>query len=315
MPRGTVTCAACSATVAAAGEVCPRCGLRHTPSPDGSDRLDLPLLLAGAVPATTAARAAAVVVDVLIGLLLLGAAAVLLAAAGAPPAAVAVGGVAVVAVHAAAVWAVQARTGRTAGKLALGLRAVDRFTGLPPGRRGAPVDRWASVTVLDVRAGRDPTATVAEPTLQRLARVAEGGFAPPRTAAAPVPAQVAAPAPRPSAPPAVIVLDDGQRVEVRSVALLGRRPQPRPDEEVEVLVSMDDFARSVSKTHARLRWDGQVGWVVDRGSTNGTAVEHATGRRTVGQDVEEQVLPGQQVHLGRRSFVLEVASPVSGGPA
>ncbi|EYR61924.1 phosphopeptide-binding protein, partial [Actinotalea ferrariae CF5-4] len=121
--------------------------------------------------------------------------------------------------------------------------------------------------------------------------------------------------PGPPAPPAVIVLDDGQRIEVRTVALLGRRPQPRPDEVVEVLVSMDDFARSVSKTHARLRWDGQVGWLVDRGSTNGTAVQDATGRRTVGQDLEEQVLPGQQVHLGHRSFVLEVAPAGPGGVA
>ena len=119
---------------------------------------DLPTLLAGGARASARARAAAGAIDlitvVVVGLPLG------LGAIG--------GGGAIVAVGAAALvgalvigYHVSALTGRTLGRLALGLRAVDLFTGLPLGLGRPLADRWTGAVVLDVRRGRDPTLGVA----------------------------------------------------------------------------------------------------------------------------------------------------------
>lgn len=372
---GTAWCPVCTLPSPPGAAACPRCG---TPlaTPDGVG--GLPTLLAGAVPARPGSLAAAGAVDGVA--VVAGAAPLILGVAWSEGTLVALGAVAVLAVvggSLAAHWT----SGRTLGRLALGLRTVDLFSGLPLGLHGTPAERWTGSVTLDVRRGRDTTRTTSAAVAALVARVAAelpratavgyGGVAapsaapaappappappvpqapaafqapqPPLPAAAspgpvapaPAPLPVAAPAPppapaapRPTAPPAaappaappaaapataphagaaltavVLTFDDGRRVEVQGRALVGRAPQPIAGESVDTLIPVTDLSRSISKTHAALRWDGRVLWVADRGSTNGTVVVDGVSRYDVG-GVEHPAPPGARVELGDRSFVV-----------
>lgn len=66
--------------------------------------------------------------------------------------------------------------------------------------------------------------------------------------------------------------DDGTVVVVSDTALVGRNPAPRTGEAAGELVALADTTRSISKTHARLEFVGDELSVIDRHSTNGTAV-------------------------------------------
>ena len=118
---------------------------------------DLPALLAGGIRARAVARAAAGAIDlgavVVVGLPLG------IGSGGGDGALVAIGAAAV---SGALVLGsrINARTGRTPGRLALGLRAVDVFTGLPLGLGRPLADRRTGAVVLDVRLGRDPVLGV-----------------------------------------------------------------------------------------------------------------------------------------------------------
>ncbi|MBO0921082.1 RDD family protein [Cellulomonas sp. zg-ZUI222] len=88
------------------------------------------------------------------------------------------------------------------------------------------------------------------------------------------------PEPRPGTSTGLrIALDDGRRVTVERLALVGRNPSPGPGLQV---VRVVDPSRSVSKTHLQLAVDASGGaWVVDRGSTNGTLVTLPDGGQVV----------------------------------
>lgn len=86
----------------------------------------------------------------------------------------------------------------------------------------------------------------------------------------------------------VLSLDDGKSVTVSGEGLIGRRPQPRPGEQVAHLVAVDDPGRSLSRTHAAFGIDGEDLWVEDRGSANGTVVVGPAGETT-------RALPGKRV--------------------
>jgi pSer/pThr/pTyr-binding forkhead associated (FHA) protein len=113
---------------------------------------------------------------------------------------------------------------------------------------------------------------------------------------------------------AVVVLDDGQRLEIDGTVLVGRRPWPDVGEHVDQLLPLHDPARLLSKTHARLRWDGGTLWITDRCSTNGTVVLDRDGSHLPVQDTEVACPPGSRITLGARSLLVEhlpipVASP------
>lgn len=308
MQPGT-SCVACAAALPAGADVCARCGSRVEPH----DRGGLPAVLAGCVPAGRSARAAAVVTDAVV-LLLLGAATcavVLLADVSTGPALAVGAGVVVVGAALGVVLVV--RIGQTPGLRASELRSVGLFTGLPTTAR----DR----VVLDVRAGRDPVRGLAPVTMAALLGAPVEAAPVDAAPAAPLAASLAAPLAAPSAtPPAVqaastvvVALDDGQRFEISGHALIGRNPAPAGDEEVDFLVPVNDLSRSVSKTHASLRWDGRHLWVADRGSTNGTIVLTAQGERSAAGADGVAVEPGSWLELGDRWVAIEAAAP--GGAA
>ena len=72
-------------------------------------------------------------------------------------------------------------------------------------------------------------------------------------------------------------LDDGRAVSVRGLVLIGRNPQPQPDEQAE-LVQAGVESRMVSKTHLAIGLDHRGLYVMDRGSTNGTAIANSGGQ-------------------------------------
>lgn len=82
-----------------------------------------------------------------------------------------------------------------------------------------------------------------------------------------------------------LVLPDGTAVPLRVDNVIGRRPEPIGEAHPVVIA---DSTRTLSKTHARLRFDG-VGWVIeDLGSTNGVVLVHDDGR-------EQELEPHQPV--------------------
>lgn len=72
-------------------------------------------------------------------------------------------------------------------------------------------------------------------------------------------------------------LDDGRDVPVAGLVLIGRSPAAKDGEQDANLVSAGEPAKTVSKTHLALNVDHRGLFVVDRGSTNGTALRDPDG--------------------------------------
>lgn len=102
-----------------------------------------------------------------------------------------------------------------------------------------------------------------------------------------------------------IRLDDGREVDLTVTVLLGRNPQrTQGDPEVHLVPAGGD-GRMISRTHVLIATDPRGVYVVDRGSTNGTAVVTASGDLEpcpVGTQVRAK--DGQQVSYGNRWFTV-----------
>ena len=141
----------------APGDVCPGCG-RRAPSA-GEGEQPLPPLLAGCRRASSSALVGAAVVDLALVAVLLGLSSALAGAGASSPLLVA--GILVIAVPAALVSYL--RDGRTHGRMLVGLRTVDVFTGTPLRRPAALWGARATSVTLDVRHGRDPVRPLVDP--------------------------------------------------------------------------------------------------------------------------------------------------------
>lgn len=96
---------------------------------------------------------------------------------------------------------------------------------------------------------------------------------------------------------AVVEISDGQRVEVRRTALVGRNPAAATDG--VQLVRVVDPGRSVSKTHLQIAVEESGVWVADRGSTNGTVVTLPDGAQVICPvDQPVRLRPGSVVVFG-----------------
>lgn len=104
-----------------------------------------------------------------------------------------------------------------------------------------------------------------------------------------------------------LVLSNGERYELASDVIVGRRPAPA---EGAALLPIADPTRTLSKSHARLRFDGERWTVEDLGSTNGVVLLHEGGP-------EEEIEPHREVDATKRMLfgTLEVILRTGGDPA
>lgn len=155
-----------------------------------------------------------------------------------------------------------------------------------------------------------PTATSATTASQAVAAVPPSGAA---DASDPTATRVAAAvgaaprAPRPPRPAARwrVRFDSGEQLVVDGPVLIGRRPEPRPDEPVGHLVPLVSGDMSLSKTHAQLEVsaDGEL-VVADRGSTNGSVLLRQGVSRPLPPGRPTTLLDGDVVRLGDRRMTV-----------
>jgi uncharacterized RDD family membrane protein YckC len=113
------------------------------------------------------------------------------------------------------------------------------------------------------------------------------------------------PAPASAGIRAVLVLDNGDRIEVRGTTLFGRSPSAAAGEGDAQLVRVFDDTRSVSKTHIAVMPARRGVFVIDRASTNGSAILR-DGLETAliaGRPAELQI--GDTVRFGDRTLKVE----------
>lgn len=236
-------------------------------TPDQTRTADVdPLVLT--VPARAGQILGAAAVDGLVPVSLAAIAAVLFAI-DRPVAGVIV--VLVVIAYVCADLAMLARSGQSLGGVAAATRIVDRATGAAAGASLLPALFGGRLRARDLRRGRDPFAPALSP------------FEFPETgeSAAPVRTSLRGAAP-------AVELDSGQRFSLETALVLGRSPSAPADAPAAVY-QWADLSRTLSKSHARLEWDGRLVWVTDLGSTNGTAL------RTAG--APQQLLPHQRTPI------------------
>ncbi len=113
------------------------------------------------------------------------------------------------------------------------------------------------------------------------------------------PEQLAGLTPRPTTEGWQIKLDDGRSFDLTGMTLIGRDPQPRTGEAAD-LISVHD-SRMVSKTHLAVGLDHRGVYVMDRGSTNGTAIANTGGQFEPCAPMDPvRVREGQIVSFGDR---------------
>lgn len=102
-----------------------------------------------------------------------------------------------------------------------------------------------------------------------------------------------------------VTFDTGESLLVEGLALLGRRPEPRPGEPVRHLVPLPSADMSVSKTHAQLGLaeDGVL-VVMDRGSTNGSLLYRQGVARQLTAGRPTTLLDGDRISLGDREMTV-----------
>lgn len=234
-------------------------------------------------------------------------------------------------------------SGLTPGKALLGLRVVRPAGGTPIGLRsavlrslvlgagalptfglGLAVLAWTAVTdpgrqrrgwhdhvagsmVVDVRPA-PAAAPEEEPRPGQIVNLTalRLAAAPPPPAAPELPG--APPArERPTARSVVwrVAFDTGESFPVEGLALVGRRPEPRPGESVAHLVALRSQDMSLSKTHAQLEVapDGVL-VVTDRGSTNGSVLLRQGVSRDLPAGKPTTLLAGDVVRFGDRQMTV-----------
>jgi hypothetical protein len=104
--------------------------------------------------------------------------------------------------------------------------------------------------------------------------------------------------------PWTLALDTGDELDVSGRILIGRDPVAESGEAADHLVVIDDDTLSVSRTHVACQLDSDGFWVEDRGSTNGTEVELASGERQACEPrVRVPVVGEARVFFGDRWFI------------
>ncbi len=99
--------------------------------------------------------------------------------------------------------------------------------------------------------------------------------------------------------------DTGESFVVEGMALVGRRPEPRPGEPVSHLVPLPSQDMSLSKTHAQFQVapDGVL-VVMDRGSTNGSVLVRQGVPRDLSAGKPTTLLSDDVVRFGDRTMTV-----------
>jgi uncharacterized RDD family membrane protein YckC len=172
----------------------------------------------------------------------------------------------------------------------------------PGGKRRGWHDRVAESVVVDVRPVPDAPVAEEEPPRQVVNLTAMRlvpPTAPPET-----------PAIRSRSIPPVgrwrVSFDSGESFVVEGPAVVGRRPEPRPGEEVRHVVPLPSEDMSLSKTHAQIQVapDGVL-VVMDRGSTNGSVLIRAGVPKDLPAGRPTTLLPGDEVAFGDRRMTVD----------
>lgn len=121
---------------------------------------------------------------------------------------------------------------------------------------------------------------------------------PPRRPATPLPAAATGTRWR-------VTFDTGETFVVEGLALVGRRPEPRPGEPVQHLVPLRSTDMSVSKTHAQFQVvpDGAL-VVMDRGSTNGSVLVRGGVAKALAPGRPSTLVEGDKVCFGDRAMTV-----------
>jgi hypothetical protein len=102
-----------------------------------------------------------------------------------------------------------------------------------------------------------------------------------------------------------VTFDSGESFVVEGIALVGRRPEPRPGEPVHHLVPLTSGDMSLSKTHAQLQVaPGGELVVVDRGSTNGSILVRQGLSRELAAGKPATLVAGDLVRFGDRQMTV-----------
>lgn len=164
---------------------------------------------------------------------------------------------------------------------------------------GAPAQPARSIPPVQPAPAR-PAAAPAAPSAPAPQPRAEGqqptAYSPPAPRPAPVP------------PPLArwrVTFDTGQAFVVEGLALVGRKPEARPGEQVAHLVSLPSSDMSLSKTHAQFQVvpDGSL-VVMDRGSTNGSVLIRGGVTRELGARKPATLREGDRVRFGDREMLV-----------
>ncbi len=202
----------------------------------------------------------------------------------------------------------------------------------PGGRRRGAHDRMTGAVVVDVRPA-PPVVEVSAPQAQGVVNLTALRLTPAgRIDAATVPGsgggeEAVEPAPtgghssaqngvQPVAPPPArrrsqasatwrVAFDTGEAFVVDGLVLVGRRPEPRPEEAVTRLVPLASSDMSLSKTHAQFQVvpDGAL-VVMDRGSTNGSIVVRQGVSKPLAGGRPATLLDGDIVRFGDRTMIV-----------
>jgi hypothetical protein len=102
-----------------------------------------------------------------------------------------------------------------------------------------------------------------------------------------------------------VSFDSGETFVVEGLAVVGRRPEPRPGEEIRHVVALSSEDMSLSKTHAQFQVapDGVL-VVMDRGSTNGSVLIRNGVPKDLVAGRPSSLLPGDEVAFGDRRMTV-----------
>ncbi len=104
---------------------------------------------------------------------------------------------------------------------------------------------------------------------------------------------------------AVVVLDNGERIDVRGATLFGRAPAPVAGEGAVQLIQIADETRSVSKTHLAILPARRGVIAIDRGSTNGSSLVRGGVETPLATGEPAALQAGDIVRFGDRTLTVE----------